>query len=165
MQIIVLFGLPGVGKSFVGNLLQTEFGFYHYDGDQSLPEIMKQAISQKLPITDDMRDIFFTNLTKKSQELLKTHPKLVISQTFIKEKYREYFLNQIPQSQFILIKADSPVREKRLVARKEYPLDIEYSQKMTLIFEDPKIAHQKITNNIDGGLELKSDLQKILDQG
>lgn len=162
MQIIVLFGLPGVGKSFVGNLLQTEFGFYHYDGDQSLPKIMKKAISQKLPITDAMRDIFFTNLTKKSQQLLKTHPKLVVSQTFIKEKYREHFLNQIPNTQFIFIKANKSVRERRLLARLEYPLDIKYSQKMTTIFEKPKIHHQTITNNTDGKQKLESALQKLL---
>lgn len=162
MQVIVLFGLPGVGKSFVGNLLQTEFGFYHYDGDQSLPEIMKQAISQKLPITDDMRDIFFANLTKKTKELLSTNPKLVVSQTFIKEKYREYFLSQIPNAQFIFIKANKSVRERRLLARLEYPLDIKYSQKMTTIFEKPKIAHKQITNNTDGEKELSLKLLKIL---
>lgn len=162
MQIIVLFGLPGVGKSFVGNLLQDEFGFYHYDGDQSLPEIMKQAIAQQLPITDDMRDIFFTKLTKKSQELLKTHPKLVISQTFIKEKYRNYFLAQIPSTQFIFIKANKSVRIKRLTERTEYHLDIEYSQKMTTIFEKPKITHNIITNDTNGQEILKSKLQQIL---
>lgn len=162
MKIIVLFGLPGAGKSYIGNLLQDEFGFYHYDGDLSLPKIMKQAIFEKLPITDTMRNLFFKRLNKKAKELLKDHKKLVVSQTFIKNKYRQDFLKQIPNTQFILIKARKSVRKKRLLERCEYPLDIKYAQKMTKIFEKPKIKYQRITNNIDGKQKLTLTFQKLL---
>jgi gluconokinase len=162
MKIIVLFGLPGAGKSFIGDLLQNQFGFYHYDGDLSLPKIMKQAIFKKLPITDTMRNIFFKNLTQKAKQLTKIHQKIVISQTFIKEKYRKYFLTQIPETQFIFIKTNKSIREKRLLERQEYPLDIKYAQKMTLIFEKPKIKYNQIVNNINGKKALKAKLQKIL---
>jgi gluconate kinase len=163
MQIIVLFGLPGAGKSFIGDLLQDEFHFYHYDGDQSLPKIMKQAIFKKLPITNTMRTIFFKRLTQKTKKLLLTHQKIIVSQTFIKDKYRKYFLAQIPEAQFILIKAKKSIREKRLLKRLEYPLDIKYAQKMITIFEKPKIVSKQITNNIDGKKSLRLKLQKILD--
>ncbi len=162
MKIIVLFGLPGAGKSYIGDLLQSDFGFYHYDGDCSLPKIMKQAIFKKLPIDDSMRNLFFKRLTQKTKKLSKNYKNLVISQTFIKEKYREHFLNQIPNTQFIFIKANKSVRERRLLARLEYPLDIKYSQKMTTIFEKPKINYKQIINNTDGEKELKLKLQKIL---
>jgi gluconokinase len=162
MKIIVLFGLPGVGKSFIGDILQDQFGFYHYDGDQSLPKIMKQAIFKKLPITDTMRDIFFEKLTQKAKQLTKTYQKIVISQTFIKEKYRKVFLKQISEAQFILVKTNTTIREKRLLERKKYPLDIKYAQKMTLIFEKPKIKYDQIINNINGKTALITKLQKIL---
>lgn len=162
MKIIALFGLPGAGKSYIGDLLQSDFGFYHYDGDQSLPKIMKQAIFKKLPINDTMRNLFFKRLTQKSKQLSKIHPKLVISQTFIKDKYRQDFLKQIPNTQFVFIKANKSIREKRLLKRSEYPLNIKYAQKMTTIFEKPKISYKQIVNNTDGEKELKLKLQKIL---
>ena len=149
-QLIITFGLPGVGKTYVGKILEDQFGFFFYDGDMELTERMKVAIKQKTPFTDDMRDEFFERLIDKIQELSRIHAKLVVAQTFIKEKYREQLIEKISHAQFILVKADDRVREKRLLRRSEYPLDIEYSRQMVHNFEMPQISHAVIMNNEEG---------------
>jgi gluconate kinase len=160
MQIIVVFGFPGAGKSFVAEILQQNFGYFHYDGDLSMPAELLKKINDQAVITDLMRDAFFRKLIKDVKKLQSEYKKIVVSQTLIKEKYRQLFLQTFPKAKFILVEADLKLREKRLMQRKTFPIDLDYSRKMCLIFEPPKLAHEVINNN--GGQEsIKKQLQLL----
>jgi len=150
MSLIILFGLPGTGKSYVGKIFEKYFDFYFYDGDNDLTEEMKEAIKVQRVFTDKMRDVFFEKLIRNVQKLKSKHKKLVVAQTFIKEKYRLDLLNKIPKTKFILVETKKSIREKRLFQRTDYPLDLEYVRKMELNFDKPIISHLIIVNNIDG---------------
>lgn len=164
MEIYVLFGLPGAGKTFVGRLLQEYFDFYLYEGDISLPDNMKGAIQTKAVITDAMRDIFFKKVITRTHQLKQKQQKLVIAQTFIKEKYRKAFLREIPEARFILVQTKKTIREKRLMQRKEYLLDLEYARKMSLNFDTPQIDYDTISNDIDGEANIKQQLQLLFNK-
>ena len=148
MELIVVFGQPGSGKTYIGKLLQKHFGFYFYEGDDSMPQALKDAIVQE-KVTDEIRETFFNKLISTIKTLQKTHKKIVLSQTFIKEKYRKQFLEMFPQTKFILIETDTLLREKRLLERKGFQLPLEKWRKMAAIFEKPQIKHVVITNNED----------------
>ena len=150
MSLIILFGLPGTGKSYVGKILEKYFNYYFYDGDNDLTEEMKQAIKVQKVFTDKMRDVFFEKLTLNIQKLKLKHKKLVVAQTFIKEKYRVDLINKIPETKFILIETKKSIREKRLAERHDYPLEMEYARKMCSNFKKPMIDHLMIINNEDG---------------
>ena len=49
-MLIILFGLSGSGKNFVGNVLVKHFGFYFWDTDDALLDEMKYFadLEQKL---------------------------------------------------------------------------------------------------------------------
>lgn len=83
-MLLVIFGLPGAGKSYIANILAEVFGFFHYDGDYSLPRFMKKAILNKEIITDQQREIFFNRLITKMKHITTQYEHVVISQTFIK---------------------------------------------------------------------------------
>src|SRR5258708_172438 len=110
----ILFGLPGSGKTFVGNVLQDYFNFHFYEGDTDITTEMKEAIHTKTVFTDEMRDGFFLNLIPNIKRLSQEHKHLVVSQMFIKEKYRTLLLQEIPEAKFILIETNETVRESRL---------------------------------------------------
>jgi gluconate kinase len=162
MKLFVLFGLPGAGKTYCSKIAEKYFGYQLYDGDNDLTLEMQKAIQTQQVITDDMRDVFFDNLIESAKHLLTRYEKIIIHQTFIKEKYREEFLQAIPQAQFVLIQTNAKIREKRLRERKEYPLDEDYARKMVLLFDKPLIKHTKIQNNFDGDKIIKEQLEKIL---
>ncbi len=164
MQIIVLFGFPAAGKTFVGKISQQYFGYYLYDGDVDLPDIMKDAIKTQFIITDAMRDKLFQNIIKSCKRLKIKHKKIVIAQTFIKEKYRELFLKEIPEAKFILVQTDTLLREDRLAKRKDHFLDLKYAREMCLNFDPPHIAHKIINNNSNGYSGVKKQLQLLLKQ-
>lgn len=158
----VLFGLPGVGKTFVGTIFQEEFGFYFYEGDMAITEEMKQAIQTKTVFTDEMRDVFFEKLIRKIKILHRHYPNLVISQMFIKEKYRQLLLQAIPKAQFFLVTTTETIRESRLLQRTEYPLDPEYARIMCRNFEEPEIRYDVIRNNSEGKEDVKEQLNKLV---
>ena len=159
MSLIILFGLPGTGKSYVGKIFEKYFDYYFYDGDDDLTPEMKAAIKTRTVFTDQMRDVFFEKSIKKVQNLTIQHKNLVVPQTFIKEKYRINLLKKIPDARFVLVETDKPVREKRLNERVDYPLDLEYARKMELNFDDPIIVHQKIINNDEGDENIKRQIK------
>lgn len=161
MEITVVFGFPGAGKSFVAEVLQNYFGFFHYDGDLSMPKKMLKELNKNAVITDSMRDLFFQRLINDVKKLQTKHKKIVVSQTFIKDKYRQLFLREFPAAKFILVKTADKIREKRLGSRKKFPIDLEYARKMCLIFDKPKITYDVVNNSSDGEGNLKKQLQLL----
>lgn len=159
---MILFGLPGSGKTFVGEVLQRHFGYHFYDGDTKLTEEMINAIDHKIDVTDSMRNVFFNNLSQEIRELRMAHKKLALAQTFIKEKYRELFLRAFPDVQFILVETETHIRENRLSKRVASPLDKEYARKISRNFEIPKVSHYIITNNVAGEESVKAQITSIL---
>jgi gluconate kinase len=162
MKLFVFFGLPGTGKTFCAKVAEKYFGYHLYDGDNDLTLEMHTAIQKQEHINDEMRDIFFTRLIQSVNNLAKEYDKLVIHQTFIKEKYREQFLKALPEAKFVLVQTDTKIRERRLSERIYYPLDTHYAQKMTLLFDTPHIPYIALYNDEEGEKSLKEQLEKIL---
>lgn len=162
MKLYMLFGLPGAGKTFVGTVFLERFGFTFYEGDNELSDEMRDAISTKTVFTDEIRDAFFDQLIARTKQLQQRTDKLVISQTFIKEKYREKFLEHIPAAKFIYIDVTDNVREERLRKRIEYPLDLAYARKMVENFEKPRIPHAVIVNNSSGKEAVSKQIAQLL---
>jgi len=77
MSVIILFGLPGTGKTYVGKVFEKYFGYYFYDGDYDLTPEMKQAIKTKTVFTDQMRDVYFEKLISRIQDLSSSIKNLV----------------------------------------------------------------------------------------
>ncbi len=162
MSLIILFGLPGTGKTFVGKVFEKYFDYYFYDGDNDLTSETKEAIKTKTVFTDRMRNIFFEKLIRNIQELKSKHKNLVVAQTFIKEKYRIDLIKKIPETKFILVDTKKSLREKRLMGRADYPLDLEYARIMERNFDKAKVSHNIITNNIEGIKEIKKEVNLLL---
>lgn len=163
-MLVVLFGQPGAGKTFIGEILQKNFGFFHYDGDLAIPKKLIHALKRREVISDAMRDDFFSKLIKHVKTYKKKNQNLAVSQTFIKEKYREQFLRAFPETLFILITANTAIREKRLQKENNFTLSLFYWRKMAAIFETPKIKHFEITNNSEGEEEIIKQLTELFNQ-
>lgn len=162
MSLIILFGLPGTGKTYVGKIFEKYFDYHFYDGDNDLTPEMKTAIKTKTVFTDKMRDAYFKILISKIQDLKSKHKNLVVAQTFIKEKYRLNLIEKISDAKFVLVEAKKEIREKRLQERVDYPLDLEYARKMELNFDKPIVNHQIIINNNDGEENIKKQIVSVI---
>jgi gluconokinase len=161
-KLIIIFGKPGAGKSFVADILRNTFGYTIHDGDDDLPGDMKLTLDNKLPITDNMRKRFIENIIASTTKLAKNYPKLVIQQTFLKEFMRKQFIEVFPNAQFILIECDDAIRETRYMKRRYFNLGLPYLQHMSKLFEAPHIPHALIYNNNEGTKEVERGLRSII---
>lgn len=162
-MVLIIFGLPATGKTFVANIIAKQHGCFFYDGDTDMPKDLLDTIANREPVTDAQRDVFFNKLITNITVLAKTHKNLVVAQTFIKEKYRKQLLAKIPDAKFILVATDTAVREERLVKRRTYQLDPEYAKKMCELFEAPTIPYVSVINTTDGEKEVGEQVANVLD--
>lgn len=160
-MLLIIFGLPGAGKSYLGTVLQETFGFFHYDGDDALPMNMKKMLLKGKQITDRQRSMFFNRLLQQVKKIAAQQKDIAVSQTFIKEQYRLRFAKNFPNATFLLIHADELIREKRLARRKTFPLQKEYQHTMSLMFEPPGIPRIIINNNASGKKILVAQMETI----
>lgn len=161
-SVVVVFGLPASGKSYVGEVLKDRFGYFVYEADRDLPTDMKRALLISHTVTDEMRDRFFSKVVARIKSLRSKYKKLVVTQTFIREKYREKVLKEFPGAKFILVKAKVSTRQRRLKNEKRFPLKVDYVRKMNELFETPGLEYSSISNEIEGPDYLKKQLTEVL---
>jgi gluconokinase len=160
-MLLILFGLSGSGKNYVGRMLRDEYGMYFYDADTDLTPEMRDAIRNQQIIPDAVRDTFFQQVVERIGQLRMREANLVVSQAIYKEKHRELILRNFPDAQFIWIKAPLDVIMERLARRTDNPSTLTYAEKILSIFEQPRIRHF-VLDNADGTDEVKRQIEQIL---
>jgi len=149
-SLLIIFGKPGAGKSYVAEILRETFGYTIHDGDDDIPDDMKKALFNKAEITDDMRNRFLANMIASIRTLSRQHDTLAVHQTFLKEYMRKSVLETFPHAKFILVETDDVIREKRYMERKSFNLGLPYLRRMTHLFDPVQIPHTVIQNTRNG---------------
>ncbi|MBI3980610.1 hypothetical protein HY345_01290 [Candidatus Microgenomates bacterium] len=160
-KFLIIFGLPGAGKSYVGEILKNHYHLPLYDGDDELPREMKKALFNKTRVKEKMRRKFFEALMTKIEELLSAKKDFVFMQTFLKDHLRRKIYHQYPFLKFLQIEAEDVLREKRYVSRQDFNLGLSYLRQTCALFEKPTIPVIKIDNNTEGPDNLIKQLNTI----
>lgn len=145
--MVVLFGIAGGGKNFVGRIFEDEFGFYFYDLDSVLTDSMKDSIANRREITDDVRDEYIKAVIGKLIELSETHTKLCVAQALFKNKHRQMILDLFPDAKFVCIQAEPEIVKTRLTKRAGRDTGKHYAEIVNRNFEPTTIPHTVLTNN------------------
>ncbi len=160
MKILILFGLPGVGKTFIGNLISEKFDYYFYDADKDLTKEIKSVIKRNKLVSDEMRDKYYVLVKNKLKIIQDKYDKIVVADAIPKEKYRRLLLDNFPDAVFIYVTADSKITKKRLTQR-NHIVNTKYAEKVKLYFEEPKIHHGVLVNN-SGRQDILKQLATLL---
>jgi gluconokinase len=153
MQLI-LFGLSGSGKNYVGEIFAKHFEFYFWDADTVLPAEMRECINRQETFTQSMRDNFTAIIIHHINELKKLHPKLVIAQAFYKEQNRIQIKTACPTAQLVYIQAQPALIATRL-SKNHADGYLDYAEKIRLNFETPQLVHKVIINESDEAAVIK----------
>lgn len=157
-KTIFLFGLAGVGKSFLARHIAHTFGYYLYEGDEDITPAMRTAIACKTEFTDSMRDEFFEIMTKKILDLQKQHAHLVIAQGLYRNRHRKYLIKHIPGLQLVWVVASNPVINERIMKREGIAIAPDYAKSIQKNFEEPEMDVIRLHN--EGSL---SSIEKELE--
>src|SRR5260221_3240776 len=77
--LVILFGLPGAGKSFVGEILRAEFGFEFHEADNDIPDDYRQLVLAGRGGGEPMRDAFYPPLIERIPQLRHSRPRPAVA--------------------------------------------------------------------------------------
>jgi gluconokinase len=160
-MLLILFGMLGSGKNYIGEMLSDDYGMMFYDADTDLPPEMREAIRKRDIVTDTVRDHFFDIVVARLAELQQQTPDLVCAQALYKEKHREQIKRAFPEARFILVESTPELVAERLAHRQDGFVDAEYARKIAPLFDPPRLAHTVIVN-VAGRAEIKQQVDQIL---
>ena len=119
-MLIYLYGLPGAGKNFIGEVYKSKFNFHFQDADEYLPQKMKNKLKRGEHFTvEDVKGYHYI-IADKIHELQKKYQNLVISQASLFIGHRQIIKDKNPSVEFIYINSDRNTIIKRLNHRKGY---------------------------------------------
>lgn len=161
-MLLLLCGLPGSGKNYVGNVFREEFGFFFYDADEDLPDLMKQTITQGLIPTDEMREAHYRQVIERLRGFCENHRNVVVANAFLKEKYRRLVLGQFLEAKLVLVRCEPGILEARLENRFSHLVTGDYANKLQAIFEEPTMGHLTIENNQPGRDAIRRQITRMI---
>ena len=150
-MIYVLFGPPGVGKTYVGELVSKSLGIKFLDAD-SLYEAEEVRLLQEGAYNQTDRDHFFKKLMDKIGSIVdKDNKNLIVAAAFTKEKNRLEFVDHF-SNQICYIRVDTPreVAIKRARERLKKSTHTINEIALELIwreFDAPRFLHMQLVND------------------
>ncbi len=152
-MIYVLFGPPGVGKTYIGDLIASELGIHFFDADVLFDEELKIMVRAG-KFSRELRERFFDKLHSVVERLLveqKESKTLLIAQAFTKEKNRVDFSRHFDgQVKFILVKAPKNLAHSRMLDRfnnEPHVIDEGAFEYVWREFEKPHVEYVDIIND------------------
>lgn len=115
-MLIILFGVSGVGKTTVGNLLANDLGWKFYDADDLHPIANVEKMKNGIPLNDDDRQLWLQSLRELISGSLERNENAVLACSALKEIYRDY-LRVSESVKFFLLRADFATIKERLIGR------------------------------------------------
>ena len=124
-HLVYLFGLPGAGKNFVGQLLEERFGYRFLDADRWLPEGMVRGLQQGRAFTPAERDHYYgTVIAGRIDALLEEAEsqgatlRVAVGQATFKARHRTMIQSRRPHAvELWHVTASEPVRRARVRLR------------------------------------------------
>jgi sugar-phosphatase len=146
---LLLFGKIGSGKSFIGELLQREFGITYHDADLDLPESVKEAIRMHEPINGEMRDAFVERIIERIRLLSLEHRQFCVAQALFKNRHRMRILEELPDFKLVWVRSADELMDAPLHERAGHLASQYYAQMVNPQFEEPTHPHLVVENSSD----------------
>lgn len=149
-MIYVLFGPPGVGKTFIGQLVADKMGWHFFDADVLYDDELKYLLRSG-KYTQEIRDRFVDKLVATTERLVAdSDDNIVIAEAFTKEKNRFEFLRHFDyQVSYVMVRASKSLAKQRMLERQtkgEHVVDEFVFEFVWDEFESPSIPHQTLHN-------------------
>ncbi len=166
--IVMLFGIPGSGKNFVGEIWERKLGFHMYDADVDYTPAMRETLREfafgrrDVGLSDEQEDEYHTIMMDRMADLSSQHRRVLVVQWLHSEKHRQLIQERFPEAYFVQVETNTDIRLKRVRGRKEVPIegtDPEFYVNEASRFEKIGVQHFTVTNNKD------LDEENIIKQG
>ncbi len=167
-MIVVVMGLSGSGKSFIANILHSDFSFEWLRSDIIRKELagVKPEEHVKAGFGEDIYSEEWTRrvyeeMVKRAQDLEAKGKNVVLDATFLKSWQRDLVKRKFPYAFFLLAKASEEEIRRRLSRREDVSdADWKIYLKQKEVFQPPDDAVEIDTER--SREEVKDELRRVL---
>ncbi|MEM5476027.1 gluconokinase [Pacificibacter sp. AS14] len=140
LDIIIVGGVSGCGKSTIAAALAKEAGYPFFEGDEYHPPENVAHMSAGHPLTDDMRMPWLTTLAHAARDGAAQHGGVVVSCSALKRSYRDLLQLESGGARIILLHGSRDAILTRMAARENHymPTTLLDSQLATLEMPEPQ---------------------------
>jgi gluconate kinase len=160
-MLLILFGLPGAGKSFVGQLLRSEFGFAFHEADDDIPDDYRQQVLAGRVVGEPMRDDYHRHLIERIAELQLAHLRLAVAAPLLRDRHRQWIHERFPGAVFVLVQCDQRSWQARLAAR-THTVSLDYARKVAGLYELATVPYVTLDDSADGPEVVRRQIEQIL---
>lgn len=148
-MIVLVYGLPGTGKTFFARNFAKETGAVHLNTD-----LVREKLDAKGQYDDNTKQQVYNELFKQVMRELNAKKDVVVDGTFHKHIRREHLKKMAAESNlpifFIEVKADEKTVKKRLKkTRKNSEADFDVYKNLEQDFEKEEHDHLELWSNED----------------
>ena len=168
-MIYVLFGPPGVGKTYIGGLLAKDKAWHFFDADTIyLNDDELRYLLASGRYDQKVRDKFVHKLIMTVQHMLAVEGDrdIVIAEAFTKEKNRDEFMRFFDgQVQYIMVHSSRDLAFQRMRSRmikEDHVVDENVFEFVWDEFEVPTIPHKILRNVEKSNAEIIEEFNNLI---
>lgn len=120
LDIIIVAGVSGCGKSTVAKALADTAGYPFLEGDEYHSADNVAAMAAGTPLTDEMRWPWLTRLASSAVDMAQESGGAVISCSALKRAYRDLLRTQTGGCRFVLLTGERDMIYARMAARADH---------------------------------------------
>jgi gluconokinase len=137
-MVIILMGVSGSGKTFIGKRLAAELDWSFYEGDDYHSQQNIEKMSQGIALTDADRAPWLEALHELIGELLRQGEAAVLSCSALKRAYREQLVGGHDDVRIVYLRGSYALIRQRLEARQGHYMKAALLASQFQALEEPK---------------------------
>ena len=147
---MILMGVSGCGKTSAGRRLSHNLSWPFFDGDDFHPPENVDKMAAGIPLDDDDRALWLSNLHDLMAEHLAEGKSLLLACSALKQMYRDQLAEGNLETVFVYLKGDFNLIFERMQTRSEHYMKANMLRSQFDALEEPVDA---LTVDIDQNLD------------
>jgi carbohydrate kinase (thermoresistant glucokinase family) len=156
-MVVIIWGVSGVGKTTIGELLAQELGWKFYDADNFHPVANIDKMQRGEPLADEDRQPWLQSLRETIERFLTVNQNAVLACSALKKKYRD-LLRVNSDVKFVFLHWSRARIAEQLKQRRGHFMDPALLDSQFADLEEPESSEDMLT------IELKGEPDELVEQ-